>query len=382
LNVTFDTDGVLTSVDAGSGPVRVAGGANPDAVTPNADVQSMVVDPVEQAVADLAANVIGTSEVVLDGVRGNVRTQETNEGNLIADALLWQGQELAASFGVPSPNVSLQNGGGIRNDSEIAAGDITELTTFDMLPFSNFVTVIPNIPPAQFKEIMENAVSRVESVSGRFAQISGFTLFYDPNGTAQLLDSEGNPTTPGERVVAITLGDGTKIVDNGVVVIGAPDLHIATIDFLARGGDQYPYRGAAFASVGVTYQQALANYIAQLPNSQITAADYPEGGEGRIDVVTGIYANDQIPDHYSLEQNYPNPFNPSTKIIFKLPVKSHVTLKIYNSLGQLVETLIDSQMDAGSYDSVLKSNNLTSGVYFYQLKADNFLQTRKMVLIE
>jgi 5'-nucleotidase len=282
LTVEFDANGDLISVDGSSGPVRVAGGTNPDSVTRNPDVQTMAVDPVEQAIAALAANVVGTSEVTLNGVRSFVRTEETNLGNLIADALLWQGQELAGVFGVPTPNVSLQNGGGIRNDSEIPAGDITELTTFDILPFSNFVTIVPDIPPAQFKEILENAVSRVENTDGRFAQIGGFAMTWDPSGTAQVLDGNGNPTTAGTRIVLVTLDDGTPIVVNGMVVAGAPNLHVSTIDFLARGGDQYPYRDAAFTSVGVTYQQALANYITQLPNSLIAAADYPEGGEGRI----------------------------------------------------------------------------------------------------
>ena len=59
-------------------------------------------------------------------------------------------------------------------------------------------------------------------------------------------------------------------------------VNIATIDFLVRGGDQYPYRDAPFVPVGVTYQQALSNYIQQALAGLITAADYPEGGEGRI----------------------------------------------------------------------------------------------------
>jgi 5'-nucleotidase len=65
-------------------------------------------------------------------------------------------------------------------------------------------------------------------------------------------------------------------------VVDSSALNIATIDFLARSGDQYPYRGAPFTSVGVTYQQALANYISDGLGGSITAADYPEGGEGRI----------------------------------------------------------------------------------------------------
>lgn len=288
LVVGFDKDGNVVEIHEGrSGPVRVAtgecNGTTPcdDAVVPDPVMQALVVDPVEAALAELDATVIGTSEVDLDGLRSSVRTMETNEGNLIADALRWQAALVAVDFGVPVPDVGLQNGGGIRNNTIIPAGDITMLDTFDMVPFPNFVSVVPNIPRTQFKEIMENAVSLVEFTSGRFAQISGFTMVYNPTGTPQVLDDDGNVVTPGTRVVDITLDDGTPIVVGGVVQAG-PDLTIATIDFLANGGDQYPYRGAPFTRVGFTYQQALSNYIQDGLGGVISAADYPFGGEGRI----------------------------------------------------------------------------------------------------
>jgi 5'-nucleotidase len=279
----FDKDGNVIEIDEqASGPVRVSGVA-PDAVSPDPVVQAQVVDPVIAFVADLAANVIGQSQVALEGRRDpGVRTEETNLGNLLADALVWQGQELAGSFDVTPPNVGLQNGGGIRNNNLIPAGPITELTTFAIAPFPNFVSVVPNIPPAQFKEILENAVSSIPSADGRFAQVAGFSFTYDAAAQAQVVDNDGNVLTPGFRVKDVTLDDGTPIVTNGVVVGGAPAVSIATNDFSARGGDQYPFRGAPFTTIGVTYQQALSNYIQGPLAGLITAADYPEGGEGRI----------------------------------------------------------------------------------------------------
>jgi 5'-nucleotidase/UDP-sugar diphosphatase len=288
LVIGFNKFGEVAVVDeARSGPVRVAtgecNGTTPcdDAVEPDPTMQALVVDPVEAALAELAETVIGTSEVALDGLRTSVRSTESNEGNLIADALRWQAEQLAADFGAPLPDVALQNGGGIRNNTIIDPGNITLLDTFDMVPFSNFVTIVPNIPRDQFKEILENAVSRVEFGDGRFAQVSGFSFSWDPTGTPQVLDADGNVVTPGTRVQEVVLEDETVIVTGGAVV-GGPDLTIATIDFLARGGDQYPYRGAPFTSVGVSYQQALANYIVDGLVGTITAADYPFGGEGRI----------------------------------------------------------------------------------------------------
>jgi 5'-nucleotidase len=281
----FNKEGELIAIHDDSGPVRVAGGANSDAVPPDPIVQAQVVDPVIAGLAALASNVIATSQVDLDGLRTSVRFMETNEGNLVADALLWQAQQLAGDFGVDSPVVALQNGGGIRNDNIIPAGPFTELNTFDILPFPNFVSVIENIPRSQFKEILENAVSEAApgdvGGSGRFAQIAGFSFEWDPTGTAQVLDLEGNVVVAGNRVVNATLEGGETIVLGGLIVPG-DDIDVATIDFLARGGDQYPFRGAPFTTLGVTYQQALFNYVVDALAGLISAADYPEGGEGRI----------------------------------------------------------------------------------------------------
>lgn len=281
LVVTFDRDGNLTSIADRSGPIRVSGVA-PDAVPADRFVQREVVDPVAEYVAELDATVVAQSEVALEGRRDpGVRTAETNLGNLLADALLDAGQDGAAEFGVAPPQVALQNSGGIRNNSLLPAGDLTELDTFAVAPFSNFVAVVPDVPRTQFREIMENAVSGLPAADGRFAQVGGFRFSYDPAGTAQQVDDAGTVLTPGSRIVDVTLDDGTPIVVGGVVQDG-PGISVATNDFSARGGDQYPFRGLPFTSVGVSYQQALADYLVDDLAGTVTAADYPEGGEGRI----------------------------------------------------------------------------------------------------
>lgn len=157
------------------------------------------------------------------------------------------------------------------------------------------MTIVPNVQPAHFKEILENAVSRVEFTDGRFPQISGFRMIWDPNGTAQVLDDNGNVVTPGTRIREVVLNNGTHIICGGNIVPGAPALNIATIDFLARGGDQYPFRGVPFFTLGVTYQQALRNYLQQSLRGIITATQYPEGGEGRINKPFPIFATASSP---------------------------------------------------------------------------------------
>ncbi len=280
LVVGFNRDGEVVTTGAESGPVRVAGTALPDGVDADPRIQQRVVEPVQAYVNALASLQVATSEVALDGVRARIRTVETNLGNVVADALLWQARDRAAAFGAPLPVVGFQNGGGIRNDNVIPAGPLTELNTFSILPFLNFVA-IATVPRAQFKELIENAVSRVAFTDGRFAQIAGFRFSWSLSGVAQLVDATGNVTTPGTRVVTITLDDGTPIVVAGVVQPGAA-IPVASIDFLFRGGDSYPFRGLPFTSVGVTYQQSLTNFLRTGLGGTVRAADYPEGGEGRI----------------------------------------------------------------------------------------------------
>ncbi len=277
LVVDFDARGELIRVADISGPVAVK-----SAFAPHPVIEQEVIAPLQEAIDALGNNIIvGTSNVVLDGTRANVRTRETNQGSLIADAHLWQVTQLALANNLPTPHVALQNGGGIRNDSEVPAGPLTRATLESMLPFGNFVAIVPNVPRTQFKEILENAVSLVESVNGRFAQISGFRFEYTQSGTPQTLDAAGNVVTAGTRVRNVWLNDGTQIVASGAVVPG-PVLNIATIDFLANGGDQYPFRGTASTSFGVTYAQALESYIVSELNGTVSAADYPVGGEDRI----------------------------------------------------------------------------------------------------
>jgi hypothetical protein len=91
---------------------------------------------------------------------------------------------------------------------------------------------------------------------------------------------------------------------------------------------------------------------------------------------------EQLPTFYSLWQNYPNPFNPSTTIHFELPKESHVTLSIYNILGQEVLTVLDEVRVAGRYDLRINGTLLASGVYFYRLVTDDFVQTKKFMLLK
>jgi hypothetical protein len=88
-----------------------------------------------------------------------------------------------------------------------------------------------------------------------------------------------------------------------------------------------------------------------------------------------------IPTQFVLEQNYPNPFNPSTQIRFMLPARRTVTLTVYDGLGRSIRTLVSQQLDAGDYMTTFDASGLSSGVYYYVLRAGSLVETKKMVLV-
>jgi hypothetical protein len=108
---------------------------------------------------------------------------------------------------------------------------------------------------------------------------------------------------------------------------------------------------------------------------------------GRLDIVTDVKDDGVVPLAFELDQNYPNPFNPQTTIAFSVPQVAHVRLVIFNLLGQRIVTLVDDILPPGRrqvvwYGRDQSGNEVSSGIYFYHLSADEFTETRKMVLMK
>ena len=85
---------------------------------------------------------------------------------------------------------------------------------------------------------------------------------------------------------------------------------------------------------------------------------------------------------FVLEQNYPNPFNPTTVISYSIPTASHVSVKVFDVLGNLISTLVNKNQTASSYNVNFDANNLSNGVYFYKIQAGNYTDIKKMILIK
>lgn len=103
-----------------------------------------------------------------------------------------------------------------------------------------------------------------------------------------------------------------------------------------------------------------------------------------LDGISSVHGEDKLPNEFTLNQNYPNPFNPSTTISYHLPAGSFVALKVYDTIGKEITTLVNEFKEAGRHSIQLTANqlNMTSGVYFYRLTAGAYSSTRKMILLK
>jgi hypothetical protein len=136
--------------------------------------------------------------------------------------------------------------------------------------------------------------------------------------------------------------------------------------------DQYAYE---FDSNGIQFRETDQTWDGTIwDNTYRYTSTY-------ILVPTGIKTNN-IVSKFELFNNYPNPFNPSTSIKYSIGGKSLVTLKIYDILGREIETIVNKEQTAGSYQVKFDASNLSSGIYLYQLKAGSFVNTKKMVLLK
>ena len=125
---------------------------------------------------------------------------------------------------------------------------------------------------------------------------------------------------------------------------------------------------------------------------EVNSEDYSQPQNGVISVVdvswhyapntTDVEKSNEIAKAFSLAQNYPNPFNPSTTIQFAIPKASYVSLKVYDVLGNEVARLVNEELSAGVYNNTFNAANLSSGIYFYTLRADNFTATKKLMLVK
>lgn len=211
-------------------------------------------------------------------------------------------------------------------------------------------------------EIYNSSVSPVD--------ISGYKI-YDGGGNAG--------TKPKKEFPA-----GSVIPANGFLVIIVDDTAASGFG-LSSGGEKVWFENATGAIIDSVDLVAITDTAASFGR-------YPDGSanwqiliprtRGVANMLTAVEDEIQQISEFRLNQNYPNPFNPTTTISFTIAATSDVALKVFNVLGKEVATVVNEMKSAGNYSIIFNSSGLSSGVYFYQLKADNIVLTKKFVLMK
>jgi 2',3'-cyclic-nucleotide 2'-phosphodiesterase/3'-nucleotidase len=287
--------------------------------------------------------VIGHASIAIGYANG----PEWPIGNLITDAVR-ACSELPEN--VPRLDFAMTNNGSIRTD--FPEGPITYGKIFQVFPFDNYLVILP-LRGDQLEEIIEDMLC--QTTPGN--QISGCNIVFDPtkpDGSRVDLDDITNWRT------------GTPIHADSTYYLAVPD-YLYNVNTLMQ---EIPRIDTPHL-----YRELIVNYIAA--NSPLSVEV-----EGRISMVTVVHDDRYTkPESFRLEQNYPNPFNPKTSISWQLAVGSDVELSIYNILGEKVVTLISGEQKAGFYTIEWDAGHLSSGVYYYILKAGGFQDVKKMVLV-
>jgi hypothetical protein len=213
-----------------------------------------------------------------------------------------------------------------------------------------------------------------------------FTFSYDPTGLNATIMLIASSPADGDEVGVFTAAG--EVVGSGVFHSGKALLTV-------WGRDEVnPVGAISGESLSFTYYSAADQKEDQLIIELVTdvlTGETVKGGffyaHNGVFVVNGSVSmssdiGEQVPTEYMLAQNYPNPFNPSTTITFSIPDGGYTTLKVYNTLGVEIATLVDDQLAAGYYTQRWEASGVASGLYFYQLRSGSYVETRRMLLMK
>jgi uncharacterized delta-60 repeat protein len=211
----------------------------------------------------------------------------------------------------------------------------------------------------------------------RYNEVNGDSLW-----TARYNGPAGGNDIP----LSVIQGNSGNVYVTGYSDGGGSGNDYATLKYNNTGQEEWLIR---FNGAGNGSDIANTVRVDTMGNVYVTGSSFGNGTAN--DIVTIKYSQSPtfvnqissiLPEEYYLFQNYPNPFNPSTTISWQLPVGSRQTLIIYDVLGNEVTTLVDEYKPAGSYQIEFDASSLPSGIYFYKLQSDNYVKTKKMILMK
>jgi hypothetical protein len=202
-----------------------------------------------------------------------------------------------------------------------------------------------------------------------------------PNGHIILFDNGNYHPTPFSRAVEYSVDEIAKTVELKWQYRHSPDIYASAMGSVQRLSNGNTLIGWGSASTTLTEVDSAGTikYQLSLPSGQMSYRAFRfEWGN-----VTGVSGDDEITsDNFRLFQNYPNPFNPSTTISFDIIKGGYTTLVVYDILGKEITTLVNGNLNAGSYKVKLNGTGFPSGVYFYKIISGSYTDIKKMMLIK
>jgi 5'-nucleotidase / UDP-sugar diphosphatase len=278
VTVDFDIRGLIVATDADSGPFPVAT-AGPFQQRPDPTVLAEILDPARSATEALGAQPVGHAEVELDARRGLARSRETNLGDLTADAIRWVATVQASDAQRPPAAIGLLPAEVFSGDALLPPGPLTRADLWAWFAREPFVVLAPRVAPTMLKAMLEDGFASVDVADGRFLQLAGAQIVWDPEGAPRRLAPDGTVLEEGRRVRRVLLDDGTQMVEAGLVRVAEP-VSVALTDTLAlRHG-----LGGEFVHTGVPVGEALREWIVGALEGRVDALQYPQAGAGRIRV--------------------------------------------------------------------------------------------------
>jgi hypothetical protein len=196
---------------------------------------------------------------------------------------------------------------------------------------------------------------------------------WSPVSSFNTIPAPTNLTLQKSALTQITLSwDDNSSSENGYVIERkkSPQASFTILDTLKGSGNKYADNKI---EQGQTYTYRVKAY------NDLGESDY--SNEASL-ITTDIKKNEEIPTEYSISQNYPNPFNPMTEIKYQVPVVSNIVIKVYDTYGKEVATLVNGNRQPGTYQVSFDGSKLASGVYFYRLQTKNFTDTKKLVIVK
>ncbi len=214
------------------------------------------------------------------------------------------------------------------------------------------------------------------------------TIKYGSTGARFWAKTADGPVHGDDFAVSIATMTNNKIVVAGSSFGTSNTFDFATVTYNSNNGSS-PGSTRSYRTPNVYDDYAMD--VAAAKNNKIYVTGFSEETEMGSCVLYTVSISGEGKDEitrnetalkFELSQNYPNPFNPSTAIRFVVPEASNVELIVYDMLGKVVDILVNKEMEAGSYNVSFTNSNLSSGIYFYELKAGNFRDVKKMTLVK